>query len=139
MNIKRKSTLSPNESYKNINSVCFEYNITERVMRNHLKKVYGPDVKNLSQGDIDYQYLIKIIFTKYFKTDKFVVSKIRVSENYLDMILDEDFLYPVLPVPVEIYFDFKSNKDVNLYKLKNPDVYESLFSERIKLLNKLLK
>ena len=76
--------------------------------------------------------------SEYLKTEFFVIEKIRKPDNYLNTLVDSGFV-PKMPLEVEFYFAFPSNKDVNLYKLKNPDLFQEFFSERLRLINMLMK
>lgn len=141
MKKKVKSVLSQGHTFKNVNSISVGVNITANAIVEYCERTFGiklSDIDTYTFTDDDLKEIVQRILSEYLKTEFFVIEKIRKPDNYLNTLVDSGFV-PKMPLEVEFYFAFPSNKDVNLYKLKNPDLFQEFFSERLRLINMLMK
>lgn len=131
-----KPVLCDSETYENINSKTFTRSFPEKMVSRCISNLYGVDVHDMKPEDIGMGWVCETLIESSIKTNKFQIISMGYDSEYLESITNS-VAFPNLPIPIEFHFTFSSNKDMNLYKLKNPLIYNELFSERIHLLKKL--
>lgn len=136
MRCVKKPVLNESEMFENINSKILSTLVPEKAIAARIMKLYGVDVHDMKPEDIGMDWVCQSLIESLTNTDSFEVVSMGYNSEYLES-LTSAYSFPNKPMYIEFRFTFKSNQEMNLYKLKNPKTYNELFSERLHLLNKL--
>lgn len=136
MRCVRKPVLNTSEMFENINSKILCTLVPEKAIAARIMELYGVDVHDMKPEDIGMDWVCQSLVESLTNTDSFEVVSMGYNDEYIESMTSA-YSFPNRPMPIEFRFTFKSNQEMNLYKLKNPKIYNELFSERLHLLNKL--
>ena len=136
MRCVRKPVLNTSEMFENINSKILGTLVPEKVIAARIMELYGVDVHDMKPEDIGMDWVCQSLIKSLTNTDSFEVVSMGYNSEYLES-LTSAYSFPNKAMYIEFRFTFESDREMNLYKLKNPKTYNELFSERLHLLNKL--